>query len=169
LWHNKNSVLIEKGNDQLEQRGTTLYYQQEPFTGIIFSVTHNSDTLTKEIFLNGKENGVSKVWDSQGNKLEERMYADGKRVGIHKGWHPNGKLKFQYAYKNDFMDGLAAEWFADGKKYREMNYIKGHEEGMQRMWAEDGTIRANYEARNGRNYGLTGIKSCKNIWPDVAL
>lgn len=166
---NKAVVRVRQGDIHLKQNGNTLYYKDEPFTGIIYSLSSKPDTTSIEMFSNGREDGMARLWDANGNKIEERFFRNGKRLGIHTGWHSNGKLRFRYSYKNDLMDGLAEEWFADGSKYREMHYVRGHEEGMQKMWAEDGTIRANYQARNGRNYGLTGIKSCKNIWKDVEI
>jgi hypothetical protein len=42
-----------------------------------------------------------------------------------------------------------------------MNYSKGHETGLQRIWQPDGSLFANYEVRNGRNYGLTGTTHCQ--------
>jgi len=38
---------------------------------------------------------------------------------------------------------------------------------MQTMWKRDGKLAMNYFARDGRNYGITGVKSCENLWDSV--
>jgi hypothetical protein len=47
-----------------------------------------------------------------------------------------------------------------------MNFHQGHEQGLQQLWQSDGKLWANYEARNGRNYGLVGVKGCATLWKD---
>ena len=38
----------------------------------------------------------------------------------------------------------------------------GYEEGSQKAWWQNGVIRANYVVKNGRRYGLIGLKLCMN-------
>ena len=52
------------------------------------------------------------------------------------------------------------EWYENGQPERRGHYAHGQETGPQQLWLPDGTLRANYEARNGRQYGFIGSKHC---------
>jgi hypothetical protein len=36
--------------------------------------------------------------------------------------------------------------------------------GAQIAWYPNGKLRLNYVVRNGRQYGLTGVKNCATVW-----
>ena len=44
-----------------------------------------------------------------------------------------------------------------------MNFDKGIESGLQRGYRKNGSLYANYEARNGRIYGLKKSKLCYSL------
>ena len=46
---------------------------------------------------------------------------------------------------------------------RVSNYKNGYEHGQQKIWYPDGRIKSNYIIKNGRRYGLLGIKNCINV------
>lgn len=105
-------------------------------------------------------------WYSNGQIMERRYYVEGKKVGVHMGWWPNGNKRFEYHYSEDMYHGKVREWYENGQLYKRFHYKDGHEEGFQQMWKPDGRIAANYEVRNGRKYGLTGVKNCTSVWED---
>lgn len=105
-------------------------------------------------------------WYDNGQLMERRYYENGKKVGVHLGWWPNGNKRFEYHYSMDMYDGPVKEWYEDGQLYRSFNYKDGQEFGAQQMWKPDGRISANYEVRDGRKYGLTGVKNCISVWND---
>ena len=86
----------------------------------------------------------------------------GKKIGKHIGYWEKGNLKFEYHFINGEHDGLLNEWYQSGQRYKEFHYKKGYEEGSEKKWWENGTIRANYVVKNGRRYGLIGLKLCMN-------
>lgn len=79
------------------------------------------------------------------------------------GWWSNGNQKFIYHFSDGLQKGVSKEWFESGQLLREMHYANGQEEGSQKMWNEDGSIRANYVVKNGRRFGLIGLKNCKSV------
>jgi len=103
---------------------------------------------------------VARTFHAGGIPATERRYVGGVEDGRHRGWWPNGRPRFDYTYAHGLMTGRALEWFPSGRPYRDFHYAAGHESGRQRMWFADGTLRANYEVRDGRRYGLMGSKGC---------
>ena len=65
------------------------------------------------------------------------------------------------------VNGELKEWMETGQPYRFFHYIKGYEEGSQKMWWSNGSIRANYVIKNGKRYGLLGLKICSNPYDSV--
>lgn len=115
-------------------------------------------------YRHGKEHGTWKKFHSDGSLAELRYFRNGKKSGMYQAWWDNGQLRSEYHFANDEYDGLCRDWTRTGQLIRQMNYENGHEKGMQQLWDTDGTIRANYVAKNGRNYGLTGVKACATLW-----
>lgn len=58
------------------------------------------------------------------------------------------------------LQGIANEWYRNGQPYKAFHYKMGYENGSQKMWWENGIIRANYVVKQGRRYGLIGLKLC---------
>ena len=63
---------------------------------------------------------------------------------------------------NDKYEGEFKEWYSSGLLGKDFHYVKGQEEGSQRLWWDNGTVRANYVIRDGKKYGLIGMKLCTN-------
>ena len=166
-WSAQLSRQVNAADLALKFTANTLLFEDHLYTGKTFTLNAKGDTTAMAEYRKGMEEGTCYAWYHNGQLKEERMYSKGKRIGIHRGWFANGQLKFRYHYENDLMHGLAEEWYASGKPCKVMHYKNGYEAGLQRMWDEDGSVRANYEARHGRNYGLTGTKNCANVWKDV--
>ena len=110
---------------------------------------------------------IFKKWYPNGQLVESRIYIDGNKEGFHQGWWENGAKKFEYHFLNAEHDGELKEWMETGQPYRFFHYIKGYEEGSQKMWWSNGSIRANYVIKNGKRYGLLGLKICSNPYDSV--
>ncbi len=140
-----------------------LLYKDKPFSGNQYANYVNGDTAKIVSYLIGKEEGWSKIWYESGMLAEQRYYIKGKKEGEHKAWWPDGKPKFLYNFKNDEHDGIQQDWHANGKLAEVFNYQNGHEEGQQQMWFDDGSIKANYVVKDGRRFGLPGVKNCVSV------
>jgi hypothetical protein len=145
----------------------TIYYQDKYFTGYQFSLYPNGDTEFVKSYFNGVEEGLQKKWYPDKQLAEERFYINGKKEGTHKGWWPDGKQKFIFDAVNNEYSGEFKEWYASGLLGKQFYYINGQEEGSQRLWWDNGTVRANYVIRNGKKYGLIGLKICANPYDSV--
>jgi antitoxin component YwqK of YwqJK toxin-antitoxin module len=137
-----------------------LYYQQKPFSGWQYSVYSNGDMAKVIPFYDGREEGYVKNWYPNRMLAEQRFFIKGRKEGKHQAWWENGQPKFVYQFNNDEHEGVQRVWAANGVLVQQFNYLKGHEEGQQQMWFEDGSLRSNYVVKNGRRFGLPGVKSC---------
>ena len=140
----------------------TLYFDQKKYDGYVFKEFQKGDTALFIGYLNGLEEGLSKKWYPNKQISEIRMYRQGKKIGIHKGYYENGNPKFEYHFIQGEHHGIAKEWYENGQDYKIFHYNMGYEEGSQKAWWQNGVIRANYVVKNGRRYGLIGLKLCMN-------
>jgi antitoxin component YwqK of YwqJK toxin-antitoxin module len=144
-----------------------LFWKGKPFSGKAISLFSNGDTAIIEGFWEGLQEGSTRKWHPNKQLAEDRFYINGKKEGRHTAWWPNGNMKFQFTVSNDEYQGEFKEWNNHGFLIKQFHYINGQESGSQRLWWDDSTVRANYEIRNGRKYGLIGIKLCKNPYDSI--
>jgi len=148
----------------ISAKGVT-YVDGIRYSGILYSLfPHSSDTASVRVYNNGKEEGIQREFYADGKRKSIRYFHQGKKQGLYEGWWENGQKRLEYSFIDDEYNGACKEWTEQGVMIRNMHYLKGHEEGSQKAWDTNGKLLANYESRNGRNYGLTGVKGCATIW-----
>jgi hypothetical protein len=140
----------------------TLFCNDIKYSGFVFTLYNAKDTMQLAGFLNGLEEGVQKKWYPNQQIASVRMYHAGKKIGKHLGFWENGQPQFEFYFEDGEHHGVANEWYQNGQPYRTFHYEHGYEAGSQKMWWENGIIRANYVIKNGRRYGLIGLKICMN-------
>jgi hypothetical protein len=158
---------INIANNRLHCHQDTLYLQHQQFTGYLYSLYANGDTEYVTPYFNGLQEGGQQNWYPNRQLAEKRLYIAGKKQGVQQGWWPDGKQRFAYTAVNDAYNGELKEWNSKGMLYLDLHYINGQEEGSERLWWNNGTIRANYVVRNGKRYGLLGMKVCANPYDSV--
>ena len=85
-----------------------------PFTGKIVQVSSgpNGDYVSSENnWMDGKKNGTSTKWFSNGAKMYERNYKDGSGVTR---WWPNGQRMYVTAYTDGKRTSQEAKWQSNG-------------------------------------------------------
>jgi len=155
-------------NAAVTKQQDRLYFKGELYSGWAFGLYEEGDTSFRTSFFEGKEQGKSETWYLNGQRMEIRHFDHGKKTGRHYGWWENGKKKFEMNYHADMFEGNQKEWNEQGILFKDCNYKDGHESGAQKYWRPDGTLYANYVVRNGRNYGLTGVKNCSNVGDSIS-
>ena len=140
----------------------TLYRSGEKYSGYLYSLYPNGDSMLVESWLNGVEEGQLRKWYSNRQISEIRNYSKGEKQGVQEGWWPNGKCRFRYTIIDDKYEGELKEWNKEGLLYKDFHYSNGQEEGSEKMWWNNGGVRANYVVIKGRRYGLMGMKLCSN-------
>ncbi len=122
-------------------------------------VRENGDTRFANEFGPGVEydvptDGLFQVKFSDGKLRYEWYYKDGKQDGISKGWWSNGNLKQTMFRKDGKMDGKWIYWYENGQKRIEENYKDGGKTGLVTIWFENGQKREEGYLKNGIKDGL---------------
>ncbi len=92
-------------------------FSDTPFTGQIVTVENSPKgkfVIADESWRNGKKDGPSIRWFSNGVKMYERNYSDGKWNGTVTRWWPNGQKMYVRAYSDGVKHGEEATWRSDG-------------------------------------------------------
>ena len=161
-WREPPDTHADAYSKNVSVRQDTAYLDGRPFSGYLLYIRPNGDTAACIGYVDGVQEGTGRVWHANGRLSEERNFHLGRKIGIHRGWWPNGNPRFEYTFLNGEHHGAMLEWYEDGTPYKAFHHRMGYEDGSQRMWWEDGRVRANYVVRNGRRYGLIGVKNCVN-------
>ena len=163
----RDALEVAKTNAMLELDNGVLYYQKEPFNGLLVSNFDNGAYKMKLQYRNGRKDGYEKQWYANGQLAQDRTYSKGVKIGRHLGWWEDGTPNFDYSFNaRGAHDGSLREWYRNGQLVRDFNYLNGKEIGRQRMWASTGKIKANYEVKNGERFGLIGLKKCHSVKVD---
>lgn len=143
------------------QKEEYLYYQDKPFTGVVLKFYANHQIQSRQYFSAGKLDGLSEKWFENGRMQERRYFTENHKTGKHQAWWENGQQRFEYQFDNDVPIKTHKEWYPNGQLFTISNYDEnGQPMGIQQMWFDDGKIKANYEVKNGRRFGLLGAKGC---------
>jgi antitoxin component YwqK of YwqJK toxin-antitoxin module len=161
------SKYLKKKDILFTKCGDTIYYNHQFFTGFIYELNIDLDTILLQSFFNGVEEGWQRQWYSKNKLKEERFYINGKKEGINQGWWQNGKPQFYFVADNNSYNGIFRQWNNTGLLITEFNFINGVEDGPQKMWWDNGTVRANFVTKNNRRYGLIGLKTCSNPYDSI--
>ena len=100
----------------------------------------NGNSEYEAEFINGKLDGISRVWLENGSLTSESEYSNGYPHGIWTAYHPNGSLmsKTNYEYGKKHGDEI---WFYDnGQIKSEQKFINGTPKTQIIRWKPDGTL-----------------------------
>ena len=152
-----------KSSKKITVLNDVVHWNNKKYSGFLYELYPNKDTLSSEGFINGELSGICRKWYPNKQLMEERLYTGGRKNGKQVAYWDNGKKRFEFIAKNDAYEGELSEWTFDGKLSHLAHYKAGQEEGSQKLWYDNGKIKANYVIINGKRYGLLGTKNCKNV------
>ncbi|GAB3046588.1 hypothetical protein GCM10027185_58110 [Spirosoma pulveris] len=162
-------VYVSANQAGWQKREGKLWRHDTLFSGWYYQLWPTGDTAFVGAYDQGKAEGLHRQWYTNRRLQAIRRYKKGWQEGEQRGWYQSGKPAFIYTFKSDVYEGRRQEWYANGKPAQDGHYHEGHENGWQRMWYADGRLKVNYVARNGRNYGFTGVKNCVNVWDSIPI
>jgi len=146
----------------LNQLEGTWYYNNEPYSGYSLRFYPN-DTLAERIgYDQGKREGIARKWSENGVLRIESHYKNNRLDSVYKSWWENGVLSAQTNYANGIKQG-EKEWYPSGQLAKLRQLIDGKENGLQKAWLKNGTLYINYEAKNGRIFGMRKANSCYEL------
>jgi len=158
-----DSVEVLKKELVLNQVEGKWYYEGQPFNGYSLKY-HSNGTLEERLgFYEGKREGIVKRWSKNGVLRVESNYKRNRLNGSYKSWWENGLLGSKATYSNGKLSGVEKKWYSTGQLAKERQLFEGHEQGLQKAWLKNGTLYVNYEAKNGRIFGMRRANSCYQL------
>lgn len=129
-----------------------------------YAVKYYSDSLLMEKFgiLNGRKQNQANYWYPDGHYKRVANYHKGKLHGAKKTWSSDS-VHVLVAHLNYYMGKVHGEqikWYTTGEVFKKLNLTMGKEEGIQQAFRKNGDLFANYEAREGRIFGLKKSALC---------
>ncbi|GAA3518582.1 hypothetical protein GCM10022393_35890 [Aquimarina addita] len=141
-----------------------------PYSG--FAVSYYPDNSLKEKFgiLEGKKQNKYIQWYPDGHFKNVTNYQKGKLHGEKKIWSSDSThlLLAHFNYQKGKAHGEQKKWYPTGELFKKLNLNQGKEEGIQQAFRKNGVVYANYEARNGRIFGLKKAALCYGLEEESA-
>lgn len=130
-----------------------------------YAVSFYPDNSLKEKIgiLKGKVHDKAIQWFINGDYKSIINYKHGKLHGDKKFWVQDSSshvLVSHYKYISGEPHGEQKKWYPTGELFKKMNINMGREEGIQQAFRKNGDLYSNYEARNGRIFGLKKSTLC---------
>ena len=144
-------------------------YNNQPYSGYSVRYHANEALMEKVGFYNGKKEGVSKLWYNNGVLKMESHYDQNTSIGSYKSWWRNGVLSSESNYVNGKVNGIERKWFDNGVLSKQRNLLDVKENGIQQAWLKNGKLYVNYEAKNGRIFGMRRANSCYKLENEVVI
>jgi antitoxin component YwqK of YwqJK toxin-antitoxin module len=158
-----STLVIHKDSLFLNGNEGKWYFKKKLFNGFAIKYYGNNSLKEKTGFVNGKKQGVYKVWFKNGALKLASHYNKNTLEGSYKTWWINGNLSSDVNFVKGKKEGIEKQYYSDGSLSKERNFLKGSENGLQRAWLQNGKIYVNYEAKNGRTFGLQRAKLCYQL------
>lgn len=121
-----------------------LKHDMKPINGVLYN---SCGDIGK--YLNGKRDGLYRMWWSNCQLRDERNYKDGKNDGFERGWYEDGQLKYEFFYKELNFDGLNRWWYKNGQLEAERSYKNGILNGIHRWWYKNGQLESERNYKDG--------------------
>jgi len=137
-----------------------------------YAVRYYSDSIQlKEKFgiLAGKKQNQSVLWHPDGHYKRIAGYHKGKLHGESKTWTADSLhvLVSHLHYVSGKVHGEQKKWYPTGELFKKLNFKMGKEEGLQQGFRKNGILFANYQAQEGRVFGLKKASLCFSIADEV--
>ena len=162
---NVPEVVIEKTRLEYHHQSSRWTYDAIPYSG--YAVTYFPDGSLQERFgvLDGKRQGEYLHWFADGQLRNVANYHEGKLHGAKKVWIQDSAyvLISHLNYKAGKPHGKQTKWYPSGELFKVLHLNEGREEGIQQAFRKNGDRYANYEAREGRIFGLKKSKLCYSL------
>ncbi len=108
----------------------------------------------------GGPDRIEQTFDVDSSLLSQTTFRDGRKVGRHFAYWPEGGRRVETFYDGDLIHGLYRSWHRNGQPAELKHYVSGRESGLQQAWTDKGDLYLNFEAINGRHYGLVNSRPC---------
>ncbi len=145
-----------------QKKTSTWLINGKPYTGFVVTKFENDEIKRRFGVLNGKKQNEDIIWFDNGKINSIANYHKGKLHGEKKIWKnsPKYSLVAHYNYNIGKGHGKQTKWYPTGELFQIINLKMGKENGLQQAFRKNGALYANYEAVNGRIFGLKRAALC---------
>jgi len=135
------------------------------YSGYVISY-YKDGTLKEKIgILEGKKENQASKWYPDGHYKQTATYHKGKLSGVKRVWSSdtNHILLSKLNYKSGKPHGQQLKWYPSGELHKKLSLNMGQEQGIQQAFRKNGELYANYEAKDGRIFGLKKAALCYGL------
>lgn len=159
------STTIDKSVLHYDNKISLWTLNDQPYSGYAVSFYQDSTLKEKTGIFNGRKENRSIYWYPDGHFKQITNYHAGKLNGDKKVWSSDSDhvLISQLNYKSGKPHGEQKIWYRTGELHKKIYLNMGQEEGIQQAFRENGDLYANYEAKNGRVFGLKKGSLCYGL------
>lgn len=158
-------IMVAKSILTYDHKVSLWLLNELPFSG--YAVRYYPDNSMKEKIgiLNGKKQNEAIQWYADGHYKNVSSYHEGKLHGDKKVWSQDSAhiLLTHYTFQNGRAHGEQKKWYPTGELFKVLHLNMGKEEGIQQAYRKNGALYANYEAREGRVFGLKKAGLCYGL------
>lgn len=141
------------------------------YSGYVTSYYPDSTLKQKFGVINGKKQNEASDWYPDGRLKFLATYHRGKLHGEKKKWNPDSShtLVSHLNYHKGKLHGVQKKWYASGQIFKILHMDMGQEKGIQQGFRKNGRLFANYEAKEGRVFGLKKATLCYGLEEEKIL
>ncbi|MFK7773215.1 MAG: toxin-antitoxin system YwqK family antitoxin [Saprospiraceae bacterium] len=156
------AVTLDKSKLDYNNKTSLWYLNEKQFSGYAVTYFQDSMLMQKIGILDGKKQNIATDWYPDGEVKHSANYHLGKLQGEKKSWSPDSThiLISHLNYHLGKAHGVQKKWYSTGEIFKILNLEMGKEEGIQQAFRKNGDLFANYEARDGRIFGLKRAALC---------
>jgi len=156
---------IEKSKLTYNNHGATWTLNGILYSGCVEEFYANGTLKEKFYLAKGKKQNESLHWYEDGHLKFLKNYHQGKWHGEIKEWTADSahKLLSHLNYFEGKIHGIQKIWYPTGEIHKVLQLDMGQEKGLQKAYRKNGVLYANYEARNGRIFGLKKAELCYGL------
>lgn len=135
---------------------------EDLFSGHVVHYNKEGVLIERFSILNGKKQNQSIQYFADGHYQYLSNYHEGRLHGEKKSWSSDSThiLLSHLNYVDGKAHGEQKKWYPTGELFKKVNLNMGREEGLQQGFRKNGDLFANYEAINGRTFGLKKTALC---------
>ncbi len=158
-------IVMEKSELKYKHEISLWTLNDQPYSG--FAATYYPAGSLKEKFgiLNGKKQNEAIQWFRDGHLKDVTNYHLGKMHGEKRIWSSDSAhiLIAQFNFDTGKAHGEQIKWYPSGELFKKLNLNRGKEEGIQQAYRKNGALYANYEAKEGRIFGMKKAALCYGL------
>jgi antitoxin component YwqK of YwqJK toxin-antitoxin module len=109
----------------------------------------NGNPCCETPYVDGKKEGVGKLYYTSGKLYATETYADDDLNGPTVTYYENGNVQAELFYKSGRLDGVVKEYYPSGKVESMVTYLAGLREGKTVIHTEKGEVESIVYYHNG--------------------